>query len=113
MQVSRTYTFGRVGTHMGEGFDHHLGVMKLNDDPVDWKAMDLDFLLQSNYTDLFIHWMDKGEVGAGFRGERTRGEGGRVGAWGCCSFIGWTQERWVPGSRRESLSKNELGRWGL
>jgi hypothetical protein len=26
VQVSRTYTYGRVGTHMGEGFDNHLGV---------------------------------------------------------------------------------------
>jgi alpha-1,3-mannosyl-glycoprotein beta-1,2-N-acetylglucosaminyltransferase len=50
LQVSRTYTFGRKGTHMGEGFDRHLGVMQLNTQPVDWKAMDLSYLLQDNYT---------------------------------------------------------------
>lgn len=63
MQVSRTYTYGRVGTHMGEGFDSRLGVMQLNREPVDWKNMDLDYLLQSNYTPMFMEWMDKAEVG--------------------------------------------------
>jgi hypothetical protein len=35
---------------MGEGFDRHLGVMQLNTEPVDWKSMDLSYLLQDNYT---------------------------------------------------------------
>lgn len=47
---------------MGEGFDNHLGVMQLNREPVDWQKMDLDYLLQSNYTPMFMEWMDKAEV---------------------------------------------------
>jgi hypothetical protein len=62
LQVSRTYTFGRNGTHAGEGFDDHLGVMQLNTEPVDWKSMDLDYLLQDGYTQLLYGWMDKAEV---------------------------------------------------
>jgi hypothetical protein len=47
---------------MGEGFDNHLGVMQLNDQPVNWTSMDLSFLLQDNYQKLLYSWMDKAEV---------------------------------------------------
>ena len=61
-QVSRTYTFGRNGTHAGEGFDDHLSVMQLNTEDVDWRQMDLKYLLRDRYTHLLYDWMDKAEV---------------------------------------------------
>jgi alpha-1,3-mannosyl-glycoprotein beta-1,2-N-acetylglucosaminyltransferase len=38
-EVSRTHTFGKVGTHGGIFFDDHFGNMVLNDEAIDWTKM--------------------------------------------------------------------------
>lgn len=47
--MSRTYTFGREGTHVGKFYEKHLAKMQLNDQPVDWASQDLGYLLQEAY----------------------------------------------------------------
>jgi hypothetical protein len=63
-QVSRTHTFGRVGTHIaaGDSFDATYASMLLNQEDVNWKSMDLDFLLGDNYTAALTSWMDQAQV---------------------------------------------------
>lgn len=36
--------------------------MQLNAQPVDWRSMDLKYLLQDHYKQLLLDWMDKAEV---------------------------------------------------
>lgn len=50
LQVSRTHTFGRIGTHTARFYDKHHTVMLLSDRPVVWTSFNLDHLLQDAYT---------------------------------------------------------------
>lgn len=43
-EVSRTYTFGEKGTSSGQFFKAHLSKIRINDVPVPWDTMNLDFL---------------------------------------------------------------------
>jgi hypothetical protein len=63
-QVSRTHTFGRVGTHgaVGDSFDATYASMLLNEEAVHWKDMNLDFLLGDNYTAALTSWMDHAQA---------------------------------------------------
>jgi hypothetical protein len=36
-EVSRTHTFGDLGTHFGAFFEDHLQSMLLNEERIDWK----------------------------------------------------------------------------
>ncbi|CAH2075787.1 unnamed protein product [Thlaspi arvense] len=56
-EICRTYNFGEhVGTggsSLGQFFSQYLEPIKLNDVKVDWKAMDLGYLTEGNYTKYF------------------------------------------------------------
>ncbi|CAN4107274.1 unnamed protein product [Withania somnifera] len=48
-EVCRTYNFGEHGSSLGQYFKQYLEPIKLNDVQVDWKSMDLSYLLEDNY----------------------------------------------------------------
>ncbi|CAN6481590.1 unnamed protein product [Victoria cruziana] len=48
-EVCRTYNFGEHGSSMGQFFRQYLEPIKLNDVHVDWKSMDLSYLLEENF----------------------------------------------------------------
>ncbi|KAM3376716.1 alpha-1,3-mannosyl-glycoprotein 2-beta-N-acetylglucosaminyltransferase isoform X1 [Capsicum galapagoense] len=48
-EVCRTYNFGEHGSSLGQFFKQYLEPIKLNDVQVDWKSMDLSYLLEDNY----------------------------------------------------------------
>ncbi|VVB10208.1 unnamed protein product [Arabis nemorensis] len=54
-EVCRTYNFGEHGSSLGQFFSQYLKPIKLNDVKVDWKAMDLGYLTEGNYTKYFSH----------------------------------------------------------
>jgi alpha-1,3-mannosyl-glycoprotein beta-1,2-N-acetylglucosaminyltransferase len=48
-EVGRTRTFGKVGVSAGQFFDKYLKYIKLNDEPVRFKEMDLSYLEKDKY----------------------------------------------------------------
>ncbi|MCD7464014.1 hypothetical protein HAX54_051912 [Datura stramonium] len=52
-EVCRTYNFGEHGSSLGQFFKQYLEPIKLNDVQVDWKSMDLSYLLEDNYVKHF------------------------------------------------------------
>ncbi|CAL9228694.1 unnamed protein product [Arabidopsis halleri] len=52
-EVCRTYNFGEHGSSLGQFFSQYLEPIKLNDVKVDWKAKDLGYLTEGNYTKYF------------------------------------------------------------
>lgn len=48
-EVCRTYNFGEHGSSLGQFFKQYLEPIKMNDVQVDWKSMDLSYLLEDNY----------------------------------------------------------------
>ena len=63
LQVSRTHTFGRIGTHpLGDDFDEHYNSMLLNTEPINWRERDVTFLLQQSYDAQLNSWLDNAEV---------------------------------------------------
>jgi alpha-1,3-mannosyl-glycoprotein beta-1,2-N-acetylglucosaminyltransferase len=52
-EVCRTYNFGEHGSSLGQFFSQYLEPIKLNDVTVDWKAKDLGYLTEGNYTKYF------------------------------------------------------------
>ncbi|XP_028792856.1 alpha-1,3-mannosyl-glycoprotein 2-beta-N-acetylglucosaminyltransferase isoform X2 [Neltuma alba] len=48
-EVCRTYNFGEHGSSLGQFFKQYLEPIKLNDVQVDWKSMDLSYLLEDKY----------------------------------------------------------------
>ncbi|KAK4258434.1 hypothetical protein QN277_004886 [Acacia crassicarpa] len=52
-EVCRTYNFGEHGSSLGQFFKQYLEPIKLNDVQVDWKSMDLSYLLEDKYTKHF------------------------------------------------------------
>lgn len=53
-EISRTYTFGKMGASGGQFFDSHLKFIVLNSKFVDFKAKDLDYLRKGNYDKEFL-----------------------------------------------------------
>ncbi|KAF6168162.1 hypothetical protein GIB67_011547 [Kingdonia uniflora] len=49
LEVCRTYNFGEHGSSMGQFIKQYLEPIKLNDVHVDWKSMDLSYLMEGNY----------------------------------------------------------------
>lgn len=47
-EVSRTFTFGREGSSMGQFYDQYLANIKLNQINIDWSLKDLSFLDKVN-----------------------------------------------------------------
>ncbi|XP_042509610.1 alpha-1,3-mannosyl-glycoprotein 2-beta-N-acetylglucosaminyltransferase [Macadamia integrifolia] len=52
-EVCRTYNFGEHGSSMGQFFKQYLEPIKLNDVHVDWKSMDLSYLMEDKYISHF------------------------------------------------------------
>ncbi|XP_031392605.1 alpha-1,3-mannosyl-glycoprotein 2-beta-N-acetylglucosaminyltransferase [Punica granatum] len=52
-EVCRTYNFGELGSSLGQFFRQYLEPIKLNDVQVDWKSMDLSYLMEDKYKDHF------------------------------------------------------------
>ncbi|XP_072937614.1 alpha-1,3-mannosyl-glycoprotein 2-beta-N-acetylglucosaminyltransferase [Epargyreus clarus] len=48
-EISRTYSFGKVGVSKGLFFDMHLRYMHLNEDFVEFTKLDLSYLMKHNY----------------------------------------------------------------
>ncbi|XP_019165516.1 PREDICTED: alpha-1,3-mannosyl-glycoprotein 2-beta-N-acetylglucosaminyltransferase isoform X4 [Ipomoea nil] len=45
-EVCRTYNFGEHGSSLGQFFNRFLAPIKLNDVQIDWKSMDLNYLME-------------------------------------------------------------------
>ncbi|XP_020237698.1 alpha-1,3-mannosyl-glycoprotein 2-beta-N-acetylglucosaminyltransferase isoform X1 [Cajanus cajan] len=58
-EVCRTYNFGEHGSSLGQFFKQYLEPIKLNDVKVDWKKMDLSYLLEDKYTMHFANIVKK------------------------------------------------------
>ncbi|XP_020273340.1 alpha-1,3-mannosyl-glycoprotein 2-beta-N-acetylglucosaminyltransferase isoform X1 [Asparagus officinalis] len=52
-EICRTYNFGEHGSSMGQFFKQYLEPIKLNDVHVDWKSMDLAYLMEDKYLSYF------------------------------------------------------------
>ncbi|XP_020581967.1 alpha-1,3-mannosyl-glycoprotein 2-beta-N-acetylglucosaminyltransferase [Phalaenopsis equestris] len=48
-EICRTYNFGEHGSSMGQFFKQYLEAIKLNDVLVDWKSMDLSYMMEGEY----------------------------------------------------------------
>ncbi|KAB2602540.1 alpha-1,3-mannosyl-glycoprotein 2-beta-N-acetylglucosaminyltransferase-like [Pyrus ussuriensis x Pyrus communis] len=58
-EVCRTYNFGEHGSSLGQFFKQYLEPIKLNDVPVDWKSMDLSYLMEDKYIKHFADIVKK------------------------------------------------------
>ncbi|KAM1791330.1 hypothetical protein ACFX12_035308 [Malus domestica] len=58
-EVCRTYNFGEHGSSLGQFFKQSLEPIKLNDVPVDWKSMDLSYLMEDKYIKHFADIVQK------------------------------------------------------
>lgn len=54
-EVCRTYNFGEHGSSLGQFFKQYLENIKLNDAQVDWKTMNLSYLMEYNYPKYFTN----------------------------------------------------------
>uniref|UniRef100_A0A2C9V2B2 Alpha-1,3-mannosyl-glycoprotein 2-beta-N-acetylglucosaminyltransferase n=1 Tax=Manihot esculenta TaxID=3983 RepID=A0A2C9V2B2_MANES len=54
-EVCRTYNFGEHGSSLGQFFKQYLENIKLNDAQVDWKTMNLSYLMEYNYPKYFAN----------------------------------------------------------
>ncbi|KAI5679590.1 hypothetical protein M9H77_00817 [Catharanthus roseus] len=54
-EVCRTYNFGEHGSSLGQFFKQYLEPIKLNDIKVNWKSMDLSYLMEDKYVKHFAH----------------------------------------------------------
>ncbi|KAM2903995.1 hypothetical protein COP2_003765 [Malus domestica] len=61
-EVCRTYNFGEHGSSLGQFFKQYLEPIKLNDVPVDWKSMDLSYLMQDKYLKHFADIVKKAKT---------------------------------------------------
>ncbi|GAB2267553.1 hypothetical protein Dimus_002533 [Dionaea muscipula] len=52
-EVCRTYNFGEHGSSLGQFFKQYLEPIKLNDVKVNWKSMNLSYLMEDNYLKYF------------------------------------------------------------
>ncbi|KAK4741090.1 hypothetical protein SAY87_024678 [Trapa incisa] len=58
-EVCRTYNFGEHGSSLGQFFKQYLEPIKLNDVQVDWKSMDLSYLMEDKYKEYFAQILRK------------------------------------------------------
>ncbi|KAI5315260.1 hypothetical protein L3X38_044436 [Prunus dulcis] len=58
-EVCRTYNFGEHGSSLGQFFKQYLEPIKLNDVLVDWKSMDLNYLMEDKYIKHFADIVKK------------------------------------------------------
>lgn len=58
-EVCRTYNFGEHGSSLGQFFNQYLEPIKLNEVQVEWKSMDLSYLLEDKYTIHFANNVKK------------------------------------------------------
>ncbi|XP_027356681.1 alpha-1,3-mannosyl-glycoprotein 2-beta-N-acetylglucosaminyltransferase isoform X1 [Abrus precatorius] len=58
-EVCRTYNFGEHGSSLGQFFKQYLEPIKLNEVQVDWKSMDLSYLLEDKYSVHFANIVKK------------------------------------------------------
>ncbi|KAL2479188.1 hypothetical protein Fot_48202 [Forsythia ovata] len=58
-EVCRTYNFGEHGSSMGQFFRQYLEPIKLNDVKVNWKSMDLNYLVEDTYVKHFADMIKK------------------------------------------------------
>ncbi|KAL8143661.1 hypothetical protein V2J09_016693 [Rumex salicifolius] len=58
-EVCRTYNFGEHGSSLGQFFNQYLAPIKLNDVQVNWKSMDLSYLLEDNFLSYFASLVRK------------------------------------------------------
>lgn len=58
-EVCRTYNFGEHGSSLGQFFKQYLEPIKLNDVQVNWKSMDLSYLLEDNFLSYFASLVRK------------------------------------------------------
>ncbi|XP_015579636.1 alpha-1,3-mannosyl-glycoprotein 2-beta-N-acetylglucosaminyltransferase [Ricinus communis] len=54
-EVCRTYNFGEHGSSLGQFFKQYLEPIKLNDVQVDWKSMDLSYLMEDKYPTFYAN----------------------------------------------------------
>ncbi|KAI7740268.1 hypothetical protein M8C21_000037, partial [Ambrosia artemisiifolia] len=52
-EVCRTYNFGEHGSSLGQFFQQYLKPIKLNDVQVDWKSIDLSYLMEDKFVKHF------------------------------------------------------------
>lgn len=60
-EMPRTHTFGKVGAHGGLYFDEYLAPMVINNQNIDWRTQDLDYLLQDKYAELMGFWISQAQ----------------------------------------------------
>ncbi|KAL2928395.1 Alpha-1 3-mannosyl-glycoprotein 2-beta-N-acetylglucosaminyltransferase [Bienertia sinuspersici] len=54
-EVCRTYNFGEHGSSLGQFFRQYLEPIKLNDVQVNWRSMNLSYLVEDNYLEYFAN----------------------------------------------------------
>lgn len=64
-EVCRTYNFGEHGSSLGQFFKQYLEPIKLNEVQVDWKSMDLSYLLEDKYVIHFANNIKKAKPVSG------------------------------------------------
>ena len=52
-EISRTYTFGLVGVSQGQYWKQHLQYIQINNKPVKFNQLNLDYLLKTQYDEAF------------------------------------------------------------
>ncbi|KAJ0513644.1 putative alpha-1,3-mannosyl-glycoprotein 2-beta-N-acetylglucosaminyltransferase [Helianthus annuus] len=52
-EVCRTYNFGEHGSSLGQFFHQYLKPIRLNDRPIDWKSMNLTYLMEDKFVKHF------------------------------------------------------------
>ncbi|XP_059433867.1 alpha-1,3-mannosyl-glycoprotein 2-beta-N-acetylglucosaminyltransferase isoform X2 [Corylus avellana] len=58
-EVCRTYNFGEHGSSLGQFFKQYLEPIKMNDVQVDWKSMDLSYLMEDKFMKFFANILEK------------------------------------------------------
>ncbi|KAM7259665.1 hypothetical protein ACFE04_015406 [Oxalis oulophora] len=58
-EVCRTYNFGEHGSSLGQFFSQYLEPIKMNDVQIDWKSMDLSYLMEDKYPKYFADMIRK------------------------------------------------------
>ncbi|KDP36676.1 hypothetical protein JCGZ_07894 [Jatropha curcas] len=61
-EVCRTYNFGEHGSSLGQFFKQYLEPIKLNDVQVDWKSMDLRYLMEDEYPKYYANILKKAKA---------------------------------------------------
>ncbi|XP_058785745.1 alpha-1,3-mannosyl-glycoprotein 2-beta-N-acetylglucosaminyltransferase isoform X1 [Vicia villosa] len=64
-EVCRTYNFGEHGSSLGQFFKQYLEPIRLNEVQVNWKSMDLSYLLEDKYNIHFANYIKKAKPVSG------------------------------------------------